>query len=706
VKRIPLAGWVLLVSAPALSLEGAAEAKPDRGAAEWSSARVAPLRVLGDPAFRHAGTITHVAPLPGGTNVLTSARDGTVRLWSLATGAEIRRFYHPDGEDVWSVCPLPGEREFLSCGEDKKVTRWNLDAGKIVKTYEHESTVFRAALLPGTNVFAATDAKGVCALWNLDTGERIRSLKQGQDRSLYTVMVVPGEQQIATAGSSGDLLFWDLATGGVLNALKLGLGDIFTLAPSPDRSQFAICSEKNALAIGEGPTGRILATHVLPKGSRCAAWSADGGLLAADCDDNTLYLLDRKGQKPDRVIPLAGDTQWGVSFSSDNEEILCGCENTVFRFSVKTGNQGFPRPDSPPGLGDILKLALDSARHVLFYTNEGKGLHVRDAETGTFEATWLPDEKIKCLALSRKGDRVLAGGEHGDVWLLDSRTGKMLKTFEQGAEVSFVGFLKDDARAVIEGGRGALAVLDLDTGNRIRTLQQSRGTAHPLAVAPDGVGVVVHNDKAVFVWNTDTGRTVGGLTTAQDPSGCALGPTDGRSLVAMVSTNLYFWPAPRPKDGFSAPDDIRALVSRLGAATYREREAATQRLMGGGEEVLRFIDALEPSTDPEVEARKRTVCAGIAKGIQLNDQPFILTLKTALGSFAFHPDGTHWAAACGSDAEAEILLGIVRDGRLEVECKVKDGHSPRIVLFDDQGARLYAGNRDGTISVYGLRPEH
>src|SRR5262249_5746858 len=50
---------------------------------------------LGTTRLRHDAEVTFVGFGPGGTPLVPAGRDGTIRLWDLASGKEIRRFPRP-----------------------------------------------------------------------------------------------------------------------------------------------------------------------------------------------------------------------------------------------------------------------------------------------------------------------------------------------------------------------------------------------------------------------------------------------------------------------------------------------------------------------------------------------------------------------------------------------------------------------------------
>lgn len=68
-------------------------------------------------------------------------RPGTLRLWDLATGAELRHF---EGHEAWvtSVALLVDGRRALSRDENKSLLRlWDLDSGATVAVFTGDSVI-------------------------------------------------------------------------------------------------------------------------------------------------------------------------------------------------------------------------------------------------------------------------------------------------------------------------------------------------------------------------------------------------------------------------------------------------------------------------------------------------------------------------------------------------------------------------------------
>ena len=142
------------------------------------------------------------------------------------------------------------------------------------------------------------------------------------------------------------------------------------------------------------------------------------------------------------------------------------------------------------------------------------------------------------------------------------------------------------------------------------------------------------------------------------------------------------------------------MVADLGSEHFFAREKATQGLIRAAQAALPYLERANME-DLEVKWRVR----GIRQGIMQASVPTRrlsepLELGGAVGDVCFHPDGKHWAAAVGADAAAEVVLGKLTGTGLRVTARKGDGHSPQTVLFSHDGKTLYAGNRDGTVSVY------
>ena len=77
----------------------------------------------------------------------TGLEDGSIRLWNLETGKEVRKLTGHT-QAVWSVCFSPDGKRLLSW-EDSTLRIWDVESGKQLKEMRtHKTAAFCAALSP------------------------------------------------------------------------------------------------------------------------------------------------------------------------------------------------------------------------------------------------------------------------------------------------------------------------------------------------------------------------------------------------------------------------------------------------------------------------------------------------------------------------------------------------------------------------------
>jgi hypothetical protein len=246
---------------------------------------------------------------------------------------------------------------------------------------------------------------------------------------------------------------------GALHRLELekGVGDVRF---APDGLKLAVSGFDGSVTIfdvGKGEAERSL------EGTEgrvtCVAWSPDGGMLAAGCEDNgRVHLWDA------RTGEAKGSLEWAHHMGSH------GRGATAIGF--------FPDGKS-------------------FYTAgyEGK---VRLWTTGLEEIRRLEGHS-DCVvaALSRDGRRMFTASQDGTARLWDAATGAVLKELsirpEIEAEAAHLGypvFSPDGTRAWCGGGDGKLRVWSVPDGEAGAAWEAHGGFVGALDVMPDGSLVV------------------------------------------------------------------------------------------------------------------------------------------------------------------------------------------------------------------------
>ncbi len=654
------------------------------------------LALLGDPRWRHGGTPTHILPMPDGKTVLVSARDGSARLWDLASGKEIRRFAHEGGKDVWNVCLLPGGREILTAGENQRVTRWSLESAEPLSHYAHDSIVFRIALAESGRQFVACDNKNQCIMWDLESGKEIRRFR-GHESSVYTALFAFEGKTLLTGSGDGTVRFWDVQTGEQKYSTQKVSYSIYTLAPSPDGKEVLACCSKDGLGLWKmDAAGNPLWKASLPNEVKVAAWSPDGKAIAAVSSQARLYVLDSADGKMRRQVELPGGTHWSVAYSVDGKQILCGADYLLCRFDAESGERIFPAPGAPAWCSEVELLAPVPNSNLIAAAGGQGGVRLYNMGTGAIDKDLLAGQRVHALVVSPDGRMLLTRSNEQAPQLMELPGGKVrcVLGHAESREVAFA----QGGKLAVTTSYNEVGMWRVEDGKAVRNLPQEDGGVDDLAVSPDGSLLAVTCGQNLRIWDAAGGSEVAYLQGAgKGCRGIRFFSAGGGGLLIADETTLSCWSASAGGGAALSEAEVQRLISQLGGSSYRSREEATQKLIAAGPAVLPALASVR-SADPEVLGRVRQIRLEVQKRGSTYRKTDSLALELA-HSIQFHPDGRRWAAVRGEGSAAVVVLGAVEGGKLRLLGTIEDENMPNVVAFALDG-RLCVGNRNGTISIY------
>jgi WD40 repeat protein len=276
--------------------------------------------------------ITALAFAPDG-RVLAAAGDGTIRLWSPATGQELRRATG-HREDILALAWTAGGRALLSVGGEPALKRWDVgrDAPEV---QERRTLVLGERLLQQASLSA--DGRALVTL-GIDNSVQLWDPAAGKAKSLLPAQ----SEYISGAGISGDaktvvcieqrqIHVWDATTGarrGPLNGTWHHRRVVF----HPDG---------RTLAAGGGETDEVIELwdphtgrrreELRPPGRQAygLAFSLDGQFLASgswpDGGTVTLWQLGAAQERVDLALRPTGHP-WTLAFSADGKTVFVGTD--------------------------------------------------------------------------------------------------------------------------------------------------------------------------------------------------------------------------------------------------------------------------------------------------------------------------------------------------------------------------------------------
>ena len=157
----------------------------------------------------HAGVVTAIAAVPGGSQVVSAGEDGTLRLWDLDRAAELRVFEGHEGI-VTSVAVTRDGAQLVSGGGDATLKVWNVaDASVVFTLAGHQYRVTDVAVTPDGSRAVSASWDDMPRAWDIGRGSPLGTFAGHTGR--VSALAVTGDGTCAVlATTDGTVAIWHL----------------------------------------------------------------------------------------------------------------------------------------------------------------------------------------------------------------------------------------------------------------------------------------------------------------------------------------------------------------------------------------------------------------------------------------------------------------------------------------------------------------
>jgi WD40 repeat protein len=170
----------------------------------------------------HKHWVTSVAFSPDGQRIVSASTDSTLKIWDAATGKLVRLFpyggkldFSPNGKLIACMASQPIEGDTLrDVRKHYDVQIYELKTGKLMKTlvsdnHTKESYVLWIEFSPDGGLVAAANWEGTAKLWDVATGELVKTITE-HNAGVHTTVFAPDGNTMATGGEDKMLRLWTL----------------------------------------------------------------------------------------------------------------------------------------------------------------------------------------------------------------------------------------------------------------------------------------------------------------------------------------------------------------------------------------------------------------------------------------------------------------------------------------------------------------
>jgi len=231
---------------------------------------------------------------------------------------------------------------------------------------------------------------------------------------------------LATGGGDNDVKIWDLKTGKQLHRISQHMGNVLSVAISPNSQTVASASADTKIMLWNAKTGELQQTLFGHTDQvHAIAWSPDGKTLASGSGgvgkDFSVRLWNPKNGKETKKLTGHDDRIYAIAFSPDGQKIATGSwDKTIKIWDANSGK--VLRTFAGNGFSvDTLAFTADGNTLV---SSDYRDLKVWNVNTGAVNTLSGHKDVVNAIAISNDGQYIASASNDQTVKLWNIATGE------------------------------------------------------------------------------------------------------------------------------------------------------------------------------------------------------------------------------------------------------------------------------------------
>lgn len=262
--------------------------------------------------YGHDGQVTSVTFSADGEQVVSASSDNQVKIWDIKTGECLSTL---DAGEEWMqhnvVCHHPMTSQIAYSANDYTICIWDTQSEVMINTLSgHSDDVIALAYSRDGTKLASSAEDETIKLWNLETGQCIRTLQCEELESASDLEFSSDGRRLVSCSYIGEVITWDCTIG-----VRLYSEDVASHAVvwHPHKNQYATAGLDNKVKLWAAESSEVESDW---KGH--TAWiqsvdyRGDGKQLASGSLDATIKLWDLETGQCAKTIYYLPDENYAV----------------------------------------------------------------------------------------------------------------------------------------------------------------------------------------------------------------------------------------------------------------------------------------------------------------------------------------------------------------------------------------------------------
>ena len=502
--------------------------------------------------------VNAVAVTPDGRKAISISFSGTLILWDLTNGEPLKTVNDVQLILSTSVSITPDGKKAVSSSMHNNICfLWNLNTGEKISTLKgHTDAVSSISITPDGKLAVSGSWDKTCILWDLTTGQAIHKL-MGHHQQINDVSVTSNGKWAITGSSDNNCILWDLVTKEIIYTLKGHTANINSVSITPDGKRAISGSADKTCILWDLNTGEILRslcghTHAI----KSVKITPDGKLAFSASWDYTCIIWDlTTGVAIKTIVGNTGQFH-AVSITSTGNQLFSGHEQgTCFlwdlnaNYTLKNYN-GQPRIQVPI---DSISIISHMQQAYLGFSNVNIKWNIKSGLMDERGLCWpnivnattiAPNGEMAIMSTNNDMNRDtqqkhIPGPDDNICILFNITTGEKHLTLKKHTNsVRTISITVDGTRAISGSDDKTCILWDLTTGAIIHTLIGHTANINSVSINSDGkTAISGSDDKSCILWNLQTGKVLKILKGHNRPVNSVFLSPDGKMAISGSSDN-------------------------------------------------------------------------------------------------------------------------------------------------------------------------